>query len=92
MKLKRLVEGIGANSMELDNAERILRPDIKRANAMMFYAGASGTVPSHWNNSPFLTGGRLTSAFGANPRLDKKNKVLSYQEFVAASNEFNKTK
>lgn len=92
MKLKRLVEGIGANSIELDTTENILRPDIKRANAMMFYAGASGTVPSHWNNSPFLTGGRLTSAFGANPRIDKKIKILSYQEFISTSNEFNKSK
>jgi hypothetical protein len=92
MKLKRLVEGIGANSIELDNTERILRPDTKRANAMMFYAGASGTIPTHWNNSPFLTGGRITSAFGSNPRMDKKIKILSYEEFVKTSNEFNKTK
>jgi hypothetical protein len=92
MKLRRLVEGIGANSIELDNTERILRPDTKRANAMMLYAGASGTIPAHWNNSPFLTGGRITSAFGSNPRMDKKIKILSYEEFVKTSNEFNKTK
>lgn len=92
MKLKRLVEGIGANSIELDNTERILRPDLKRANAMMFYAGSSGTIPAQWNNSPFLTGGRLTSAFGSNPRIDKKIKIFSYQEFIQTSNEFNKTK
>lgn len=92
MKLLRLVEGIGANSIELDNTERILRPDTKRANAMMFYAGASGTIPAQWNNSPFLTGGRITSAFGSNPRMDKKIKILSYEEFVKTSNEFNKTK
>ena len=92
MKLRRLVEGIGANSIELDNTERILRPDTKRANTMMFYAGASGTIPAQWNNSPFLTGGRITSAFGSNPRMDKKIKILSYEEFVKTSNEFNKTK
>ena len=92
MKLRRLVEGIGANSIELDTTERILRPDTKRANAMMFYAGASGTIPAQWNNSPFLTGGRITSAFGSNPRMDKKIKILSYEEFVKTSNEFNKTK
>ncbi len=88
MKKKRLVEGFGAISMEPDPAERIMEPDTKRANAMMFYSGSSGTVPSHWNNSPFLSGGRITSAFGANPRLDKKIKVLSYQEFVETTRGF----
>jgi hypothetical protein len=88
MRLKRLVEGMGALMMEPDPAERIMEPDTKRANAMMFYSGSSGTIPSHWNNSPFLSGSRLTSAFGSNPRMEKKVKVLSYQEFVETSNKF----
>jgi len=88
MKLKRLIEGFGAISMEPDHAERILEPDTKRANAMMFYSGASGTIPSHWNNSPFLSGSRITSAFGSNPRADKKTRVMSYHEFVEAHKKF----
>jgi hypothetical protein len=82
MKLKRLYEGIGKTSIELDDTQNILRPDVKRASALMFNSGASGTIPTHWNNSPFMAGGRLTSAFGSNPRIDKKIKVLTYQEFI----------
>ena len=82
MKLKRLYEGIGKTSIELDDTQNILRPDVKRASALMFNSGASGTIPTHWNNSPFMAGGRLTSAFGSNPRIDIKIKVLTYQEFI----------
>ena len=88
MRLKRLVEGFGAIMMEPDPAERIMEPDTKRANAMMFYSGSSGTIPAQWNNSPFLAGRSASSAFGSNPRMEKKIKVLSYQEFVETSNKF----
>lgn len=88
MREKKLNEGFGAIMMDPDPAERIMEPDTKRANAMMFYSGTSGTIPSHWNNSPFLSGGRLTSAFGSNPRMDKKVKIMSYQEFVEAHKKF----
>jgi hypothetical protein len=88
MRLRRLVEGFGAIMMEPDPAERILSPDTKRANAMMFYSGSSGTTPTHWNNSPFLAGRSASSAFGSNPRMEKKVKVMSYQEFVETSNKF----
>jgi len=84
----RLVEGFGAIMMEPDPAERIMEPDTKRANAMMFYSGSSGTVPAQWNNSPFLGGRSASSAFGSNPRMEKKVKVLSYQEFVETSKRF----
>jgi hypothetical protein len=90
MRLKRLVEGFGAISMEPDPAEHILSPDTKRSNALMFYSGASGTIPAHWNNSPFLSGGRLTSTFGANPGPKKKGTVLSYQEFIDTTRKFAK--
>lgn len=76
-----MLEVIGADSMEKDPADLVLNPDTKRASAMMFFAGSSGTVPAHWNNSPFLTGGRLTSAFGSNPKSAKK-KVLNYHDFI----------
>jgi hypothetical protein len=88
MKLKRLVEGFGAISMEPDPAERIMEPDTKRANAMSFYSGTSGTIPTHWNNSPFLSGSRITSAFGSNPRMEKKGKALTYREFIDAHKKF----
>ena len=85
-----LVEVMGADSMERDPADIILSPDTKRANAMSFYAGSSGTIPTHWNNSPFLTGGRLTSALGLNPSKVKKKSVLSYREFIQTTKGFSK--
>jgi hypothetical protein len=85
-----LNEGFGANSMERDPADIILQPDVKRSNAMMTFAGTSGTVPTHWNNSPFLSGGRLTSAFGLNPKAPKKKSVLSYHEFIKTTRGFQK--
>lgn len=88
MKLRRLVEGFGAIMMEPDPAERIMEPDTTRANAMMFYSGSSGTIPTHWNNSPFLAGRSASSAFGANPRMEKKTRVLSYAEFIETSKKF----
>ena len=85
-----LVEVMGADSMERDPADIILSPDTIRANAMSFYAGSSGTIPTLWNNSPFLTGGRLTSAFGLNPSKVKKKSVLSYREFIQTTKGFSK--
>lgn len=88
MKLARLVEGFGAISMEPDPAERIMEPDTKRANAMSFYSGTSGTIPTHWNNSPFLAGRSASSAFGSNPRKDGRVKVMKYEEFIEAHKKF----
>jgi hypothetical protein len=85
-----LFEVMGADSMERDPADIILSPDTKRASAMSFYSGTSGTVPTHWNNSPFLTGGRLTSAFGINPKKMKKKSVLNYHEFIKTTKGFSK--
>jgi hypothetical protein len=80
--MRKLNEAIGANSMEQDPADLILNPDTKRASAMMFHQGSSGAVPAHWNNSPFLTGGRLTSAFGANPSKKEKFRIKKYKDFI----------
>lgn len=82
-----LSEAIGANSMNPDPKGLFLTPDQKTPSGLMFHAGASGTIPAHWNNSPFLSGGRLTSAFGANPSGKKRsiNRILTYEEFVETS-------
>jgi hypothetical protein len=88
--MKLFVEGFGANSIDLDTTRSILSPDTKRANAMMFYSGTAGTTPAHWNNSPFLAGGRLTSAFGANPKKSTKREVLSYHDFLKTQKQFSK--
>lgn len=77
-------EGLGANSMEPDPLDTAREPDDKLPNALVISNGGSGQAPSHWNNSPFLSGGRLTSAFGANPKADKR-RVKTYREFVEAT-------
>jgi hypothetical protein len=84
---RRLVEAIGANSMNPDPKSLFLTPDMRTPSGLMFHGGAAGTIPAHWNNSPFLTGGYLTSAFAANPKSKKKsiNRVLTYEEFVETS-------
>lgn len=82
-----ITEVIGADSMERDPVDLIQSPDIKRASQMMFFSGTSGTIPTFWNNSPFLAGGRMTSTFGANPE-QKKGNVLSYEEFIKTTSRF----
>lgn len=80
-------EAIGADSMERDPVDLIQSPDIKRASQMMFFSGTSGTIPTFWNNSPFLSGGRMTSTFGANPQASDKS-VLSYEDFIKTTKKF----
>lgn len=89
---KYISEAIGADSMERDPADIILYPETQRSSGMMLHAGTSGAIPTHWNNSPFLTGGRLTSAFGLNPRAAKKKSVLNYHEFIKTTRAFSKNK
>ena len=86
MKVNKTYEALGANSMNRNPKDLFMNPDVKKPSGLMFHQGASGTIPSHWNNSPFLSGGRLTSAFGANPKKKKNNnKVLSYTQFIEIS-------
>ena len=80
-----------ATYIEKDPTRSKLAPDQKRASALGFYSGSSGNVPAHWNNSPFLSGGRLTSAFGSNPK-GKKKQVLSYKEFLKTKDKVAKNK
>jgi hypothetical protein len=79
-----LNEVLGANSMETDPLDLILRPDIIRPNPVTLGAGSSSTIPMHWNNSPFLSGSRLTSAFGINPKAPTRKKALRFHEFIGA--------
>lgn len=88
--MKLFVEGYGANTIDLDTTRSIISPDTKRANAMPFYSGGSGAIPTFWNNSPFLSGGKVTSAFGANPKQSKKREVLSYHDFIKTHKQMSK--
>lgn len=85
-----LVEVLGADSMEKDPADLIMRPDIIRPNPVMMGAGTSATIPMQWDNSPFLSGGRLTSAFGTNPRKKASRKALRFHEFMATIKKLSK--
>lgn len=38
--------------------------------------GRSSTVPTHWNNSPYLSGGRYGA--GTNPKKKKRKKKMGY--------------
>mgnify|MGYP007101575303 CR=1 FL=1 len=80
---KYIREEFGANTMQRDTADIIQRPDLKQNSRISNSAGNQGSGPSHWNNSPFLSGGRLTSTFGINPKKDSKKKVLSFRDFMA---------
>lgn len=79
--MKRADEWYGADTMGTDVDHLIPSPGDRQANSLMYAAGTSTSVPSHWNNSPFLSGGRLTSAFGANPR-GQRRLIMSYDEFL----------
>lgn len=83
--MKRAYEWYGANTMGTDVDHLIPSPDERRFNHLMYTAGTSTTVPSHWNNSPFLSGGRLTSAFGSNPKSSRRIKIMSYQEYLEST-------
>lgn len=87
--MKRLLEEFGANSMQRDPLDIVASPDIQRGGALMFYSGGSGQIPAHWNNSPFLSGGRLTSAFGSNPRLAKK-RIMRFEDYIKSKEDFSK--
>jgi len=77
----------GAAAMDRDPVDAIISPDTKRANPVQ---PSMSSGPSHWNNSPFLSGGRLTSAFGMNPEKEEKKKILTYEEFVKATSKLSK--
>lgn len=87
--MKKVNEWYGADTMGTDLNLLIPSPDEKRFSHLMYTAGASTTVPSHWNNSPFLTGSRMTSAFGSNPK-GKKRTIMNYQEFLESKKKKNK--
>lgn len=83
--MKRANEWYGADTMGTDVDHLIPSPDERRFNHLMYTAGTSTTVPSHWNNSPFLAGGRLTSAFGSNPRAKGKIRIMNYEEYLEST-------
>jgi hypothetical protein len=88
--MKKANEWYGADTMGTDLDHLIPSPDDKGFNQLANRAGTSTMVPSHWNNSPFLTGSRMTSVFGSNPKENKKRPIMTYQEFLESKKKKNK--
>jgi hypothetical protein len=84
---KHTDESIGAITMVRKPADKLNEPDFRTPIPNIIHTGRSSATPMHWNNSPFMSGGR----YGANPN-DGKNKVMSYKDFVKAKNKFLKNK
>lgn len=91
---KHTDESIGAITMVRKPADKLNEPDFRTPIPNIIHTGRSSAAPMHWNNSPFMSGGRYGAgalSFGANPK-DGKNKVMSYKDFVKAKNKFLKNK
>lgn len=90
MSKSRVVENLGAVTITRKPVDALNEPDVARALPNIIHTGRSSAVPNHWNNSPFMSGGRYGSGalnFGANPR---KRSVMSYTEFIKHNKKFTK--
>lgn len=55
-----------------DSSDQINEPDVTKPIPNIIQTSRSSTVPQHWNNSPYLSGGRYGA--GSNPKNKKKKK------------------
>jgi hypothetical protein len=83
--MKKQFEGTDIYKIGKDPLDVIIQPANDQSSKYMFHAGKSGTIPMHWRNSSFLSGGSATSVFGLNPKKVKRKNVLSYEEFIEVS-------
>jgi hypothetical protein len=80
--MKKIVEGLGAITIERRPSDKLFEPDFTRPIPNIVHTGRASAVPTHWNNSPFMSGGNYGSGalqFGANPR---SKKVMSFKDFI----------
>jgi hypothetical protein len=87
-------ENIGAVTMVRKPADKLNEPDFRTPIPNIIHTGRSSAVPNHWNNSPFMSGGRYGAGalnFGANPKIGKK-RVLSYKEFMKVKKKLKKNR
>ena len=90
---KYVSETIGAVTMVRKPADKLNEPDFRTPIPNIIHTGRSSAVPNHWNNSPFMSGGRYGAgalSFGSNPKMKKK--VVSYKEFLKIKNKIRKNK
>jgi hypothetical protein len=84
---RNISESIGAVSMVRQPADKLNEPDFRTPIPNLISTTRNSSVPMHWNNAPFMSGGR----YGANPK-DGKSRVMTYKDFVKAKKKFLKNK
>lgn len=87
--MKYLNENIGAITMTRRSADQLFEPDFVQNIPRPILTGRGSATPTHWNNSPFLSGGNYGAgalSFGANPR--SKRNVMSYGDFIKRNRDF----
>ena len=65
-----------------DSSDQINEPDVTKPIPNIIQTSKSSTVPQHWNNSPYLSGGSYGA--GSNPKNKKKKKmgyIDSYKKY-----------
>ena len=73
-------------------SDHLFQPDHIRPRTNIITTSRGSAVPRHWSNSPAMSGGTGIN-LGANPKSkDKKNKVLTYKDFIGKSNSFSNRK
>jgi hypothetical protein len=82
-----ILESIGAVTMVKKPSDKLNEPDFRTPIPNLISTTRNSSVPMHWNNSPFMSGGR----YGANPKSGK-NEVMTYKDFVKAKKKFLKNK
>jgi len=88
-----LSETIGAVTMVRKPADKLNEPDHRVAVPNIIHTSRASAVPTHWNNSPFMSGGNYGAgalSFGSNPKMEKK--VMTYKEFIKIKNSIRKNK
>jgi hypothetical protein len=86
---RNMTESIGAVTMVRQPADKLNEPDFRTPIPNLISTTRNSSVPMHWNNAPFMSGGR----YGANPEGGKR-RVMTYKDFIKAKKKFlkNKTK
>lgn len=91
--MRKVNEGIGAISIERRSADQLFEPDFVKPASRPILTGRGSATPTHWNNSPFLSGGNFGAgalSFGANPRSIRK--VMTYADFINHNRRFTDNK
>ena len=84
---RNISESIGAISMVRQPVDKLNEPDFRTPIPNLISTTRNSSVPMHWNNAPFMSGGR----YGANPKANK-NMIMTYKDFIKEKNKSLKNK